>query len=136
MKPLAHHCYAAITGALLLLATGSTFAAHESNNYALLSSADSSAEGQALINYVAGKETWNGNVHVTGLPEGTYFYAVRLNAGSPQEVCMFTVNSLGNGSCSNGKFDLTGFNQALILDASGKIVLTGLFERRGGNREK
>lgn len=136
MKTLIHQCFAAITSAGLLLSTGSAFAAHESNNYALLSAADSSAGGQALINYVAGKESWTGNVRVSGLPEGTYFYAVSLNAGAPQEVCMFTVNLQGNGSCSNAKFDLTGFNQALILDEAGNIVLSGFFERRGGNRVK
>ncbi len=126
-----------MTGALLL-ATGSAFAAHESNNYALLSSEEPAADGQgrAIINYVAGTESWNGNVRVTGLPEGTYLYAVSLNDGAPQEVCMFTVNSQGNGSCSSGKFDLTGFNMALIFDMDDNLVLSGSFERRGGNREK
>ena len=125
-----------MTGALLL-ATGSAFAAHESNNYALLREAPAAdVQGQAIINYVAGTESWNGNVRVTGLPEGTYLYAVILNNGNPQEVCMFTVNRQGNGSCSSAKFDLTGFNMALIFDMDDNLVLSGSFERRGGNREK
>lgn len=111
-------------------------AAHESNSFAALAGENPDAGGVAIINYVKGQDTRNGNVAVMGLTPGTYVYAVRLNDGTPQMICAFTTDSAGDGSCSDSHFDLTGFNQAVILNAGGEVVLSGAFERRGGNRVK
>lgn len=140
MKTLTKTSLAALVGALFALLLSPAFAAHEANNYALLGSDDSAADGQALVNYVAGKDAWNGNIHVTGLPEGIYFFAVRFNAGEtigdPQDICHFEVGADGQGHCTARQFELGGFHEALVLDAEGNIVLSGFFERRGGKRAK
>lgn len=124
----------------LLVTLSSVFAAHESNNYALLGSEASAADGVAIVNYVAGKEAWTATAHVSGLPEGMYFFAARINTGAvigdPQPICEFFTNEEGNGSCSNNHFDLGGFHEVVILDMNGEIVLSGFFERRGGKRSK
>ncbi len=137
MKLLATLLIAPLATTIVLLASaGTASAAHESNNSASLSAEDSSAGGKAIVNYIAGQESWAANARVEGLEEGTYTFAVRLNDGAPQPVCTFVVDARGNGSCSNNHFDLAGFNIAVILDDSGDVVLSGTFARRGGNREK
>lgn len=107
--------------------------AHESNNQATLSGA---VTGNAIVNYVAGREGWRSSVNVRGnLANGTYGFFV---AGGPsgnagQLVCTFTAGR-GRLGCS-ADTDLPGFTRAEIRDSDGNVVASGLFARRGGNRE-
>lgn len=134
MKKLIKSITTTATAIACALGLVTAYAAHESNNLAVLTGENPDAGGVAIINYVKGQDTWNGNVAVTGLAAGTYTYAVRLNDGAPQMVCTFDIDSSGEGGCANSHFDLTGFNRAVIMNAGGEVVLSGTFERRGGNR--
>ena len=119
--------------ALILGLASSVSAAHESNNRAELSG---DASGHAIVNYVAGTEGWSSTVTVKGLEAGDYTFAVNLNGTNQTIVCIFTSDGKGNDGCSDQEADLPGFNTAVVLNSSGDIVATGIFERRGGNREK
>lgn len=126
----------AIAVAVLLVGSaGSSFAGHESNNLANLSG-EGGVSGTAIVNYVAGTEGWTSNVHVTGLEDGIYTFAVRLNAGPLQPICNFVVDGNGSSGCSDQDAVLLGFNQAVIVDQEGNVVASGTFKRRGGNRDK
>lgn len=124
---------AAAAAAIVSLSPLGVQAAHESNNKAMLGES-----GIVIVNYVKGKDTWNAAALVHDLPAGTYQLAVRFNAGGvvgePQEVCLLTSDGTGPVACNESQFDLGGFHEALVLDMDGNIVLSGLFDRRGGNR--
>lgn len=115
-------------------ALGTTADAHESNNRANLTGM---ATGTAIVNYVAGREAWRSTVNLEGdLADGTYGYYV---AGGPsgdagQLVCTFTVDGNGRMGCS-ADTDLPGFARAEIRDSEDNVVASGMFVRRGGNRE-
>mgnify|MGYP000583818432 FL=1 len=123
-----------VAGAALALLPSLAQGAHESNNRALLMSEDGPAYGSAIVNYVKGRESWTATVQVHGLPAGVYWFAVRLNDGELQPVCMIEADGDGVARCSNQQFDLGGFNEAVIVDDEGGIVASGIFERRGGKR--
>lgn len=113
--------------------------AHEANNRATLSG---SVTGTAIVNYIAGRsdsqsDSFQSTVNVKGdLPDGTYGFYV---AGGPSGaagvlVCTFEAGQ-GRLGCSADK-DLPGFARAEIRDAGGVVIASGVFARRGGNRDK
>lgn len=107
-------------------------AAHESNNRAELSG--DGVGGHAIVNYVAGTEGWSSTARVMGLEPGQYTFAVSLNGTNLTTVCTFTADGSGSDGCSDQDAELPGFNTAVILDADGDVVASGVFARRGGNR--
>lgn len=127
-----------IAGSLFAISAMPAPAAHMSNNKADLTSDVSPANGKAIVNYVKGTATWNATVSIQDLPEGIYFLVVRANTeagtGPFQAVCTLETDGKGGASCSVQDFDLGGFHEALVVDLDGNIILSGLFERRGGNR--
>ena len=128
------------TSALLALSALTASAAHESNNSASLSGDDLFASGNVIVNYIAGKESWAASGSVKNLPEGMYMLVVRFNSGGTigpfQTVCLLETNGRGDATCGNRMFDLGGFHEALVVDMDGNILLSGFFDRRGGNRVK
>ncbi|MBA3297917.1 MAG: hypothetical protein H0U19_13390 [Acidobacteria bacterium] len=130
-------CRITAAAVMTLSMTSVMYAKHESNNFATLSSSIPRVSGQAVVNYVKGTEGWVSQVRVLGLPDGIYLFAVRLNAGVLQPICNFEVEGAGSGGCSDQDAVLSGFNQAVIIDLDGNVVVaSGTFERRGTNREK
>lgn len=124
---------AALTAAAL--AASPAWAAHESNNRAEL--VGSTASGVAIVNYAKGApDEWKSTVNVDGLAPGAYTFRV---AGGPQNriqpVCDFVIeDNGGRQGCSDQSADLSGFSRAEIVDATGAVVASGVFERRGGQR--
>lgn len=129
--------------ALTLLAmgaiAGTASAAHFGNNQAKLSpKADPNATGQAIVNYSDGRGTFNGTTTVRNLSPGeTYTFVVRLggNEASDQVICSGEANRQGVFRCSEQDLALAGFDEAVIEDAAGNDVASGIFARRGNCRE-
>ncbi len=116
--------------------------AHESNNQASLTGSQNGnmITGNAIINYVAGREGWRSTVSLQGdLAEGTYtFFAVLVSEGNEpvlQAICSFTIDENGGRQGCSADTDLAGFNRAEVQDEDGNVVASGVFERRGGTRE-
>ncbi len=113
--------------------------AHESNNKGTLSGMQDgrSLSGSAIINYVAGTEGWRSTVNVVGvLSPDTYTFFATGGPGVLQAVCSFTVTSSGGRQGCSADTDLAGFAAVEVRDSAGNTVVSGTFERRGGNREK
>ncbi len=114
--------------------------AHNSNNQASLSGSQNgnAISGNAIINYVAGREGWQSTVNLQGtLAADTYtFYAVAPNGVTLRFVCSFTLDGQGGRQGCSADTDLLGFATAQVRDSEGNIVASGMFDRRGGNREK
>ncbi len=112
--------------------------AHESNNRAQLTGMQdgNTITGTAIINYVAGTEGWQSSVNLQGeLAPGTYtFFAI--GPGGVQPVCSFTVVTSDDRQGCSADTDLGGFGRAEVRDSAGNVVASGMFERRGGKREK
>jgi hypothetical protein len=111
-----------------------TLAAHNGNNKAELSG-PTGATGNAIVNYSEGTGAFNSSVNTSGLQSGTYSFTVSLNGGNVQLVCNFAVDGSSREGCSDQGRRLTGFNRAEIRDASGSVVASGLFARRGNCRD-
>ncbi len=113
--------------------------AHESNNRATLTGMQggSAITGIAIINYVAGREAWRSTVGLRGnLAAGTYtLFAISPNGATSFAVCSFTVDGMGSRQGCSADTDVGGFLRAEVRDASGNVVASGRFMRRGGNRE-
>lgn len=109
-------------------------AAHNGNNMAELSG-PTGATGSAIVNYSEGTGTFNSSVNTSGLEPGAYSFTVSLNGGSVQLICNFVVDGSSREGCSDQDRSLAGFNRAEIRDASGSVVASGLFARRGNCRD-
>lgn len=113
--------------------------AHESNNQATLSGTQdgNAITGNAIINYVAGREGWQSTVNLQGdLAAGTYTFFATGGPGVLQAICSFTVDGSGGRQGCSANTDLIGFTGAEVREADGTVVASGTFARRGGNREK
>ncbi|BCX49034.1 hypothetical protein HAHE_29420 [Haloferula helveola] len=139
MKKLINNKLPALVASAVALLSLAAQGAHEANNKAAMDGEGTIATGKAIVNYVKGKDTWNASVLVKDLPEGVYFFVVRANTpggiGEYQPVCMLESDGKGNASGSASQFDLGGFHEGLIVDMDGNVLISGFFERRGGNRE-
>lgn len=128
----------AVTTAMLGVAlfAGTALGAHNGNNRAeLTGTGDPDATGVAIVNYSEGKGTFNGNVTVSNLTPGeTYTFLVRGATGE-RTICSGTADAAGTFSCSAQGLTLPGFGTAVIRDASGAEVATGVFQRRGNCRD-
>lgn len=137
---LATACADAPTAALQsggLQPRGPNFA-HESNNQARLSGMQNgnAITGNAIINYVAGRDGWQSTVTLQGdLAPGTYTFFATGGPGVLQEVCSFTVDEKGGRQGCSADTDLIGFASAEVQYQDGTVVASGIFERRGGKRE-
>jgi hypothetical protein len=114
--------------------------AHESNNRAELTGMQDGTQisGHAIINAIVnrGQVTgWRSTISVQGdLAAGTYTVFVNLNGSNQTAVCSFTVSDMGGRQGCSADTNLPGFNTVEVRDASGNIVASGIFDRRGGNR--
>lgn len=137
---LAAACADAPTAALQSggLQPGGPNFAHTANNQANLSGMQNGngITGNAITNYVAGRDGWQSTVNLQGdLAAGTYtFFAI--GPGGVQPVCSFTVGGRGGRQGCSADTDLGGFARAEVQYQDGTVVASGIFERRGGNREK
>ncbi|MDQ3380098.1 MAG: hypothetical protein M3546_07220 [Actinomycetota bacterium] len=133
---------AAAFAALLVLA-GAALAAHNGNNRAELVGvgAEADASGVAIVNYSEGQGDFNGNVTVSGLmPNTVYSFYVVSPAGVTIApfVCTGTSDAAGVFTCSAQHRVLPGFATAQIrlgTAATGTVVASGTFERRGNCRD-
>lgn len=125
-------------GAFILMMVGAmaspALAAHNGNNKAALSG-PTGATGDAIVNYSEGTGTFSSTVNVSGLAPGSYTFTVSLNGNNVQIICGFVVDGSGRSGCSDQDRALAGFNRAEIRDASGAVVASGDFARRGNCRD-
>lgn len=113
--------------------------AHESNNQAGLSGTQNgnAITGNAIINYVAGRDGWQSTVTLQGdLAPGTYTLFAIGGPGGVQPVCSFTVDGSGGRQGCSADTDLGGFRFAEVRYQDGTVVARGTFERRGGQRDR
>lgn len=125
--------------AILLGSVGTASAAHNGNNKATLSGSGTEldASGQSIVNYREGTGTFNAKVSVTNLvPGAVYTFLVRAPSGGAETVvCSGTASAQGTFSCSEGDIRLPGFATAVVRDAAGIEVASGVYERRGNCRD-
>ena len=131
----------AMTTAMLGIAlfAGTAFGAHNGNNRAeLTGTGDPNATGVAIVNYSEGTGTFNGNITVSNLTPGeTYTFLVRspIAPFAERVICSGTADADGTFTCSAQGLRLSGFNKAVVRDASGTEVAVGTFARRGNCRD-
>jgi hypothetical protein len=117
---------------LMVSLAASAYADHLSNSRAELSGHGIS--GHAIVNYVRGTEGWSSTVTVHGLEAGEYTFAVNASGANQTTICTFTSDGNGSDGCSDQETAIPGFNTAVVLDAHGEVVASGMFERRDGQR--
>ena len=123
--------------AVFAVAVPTALAAHNGNNSAQLTgtAADPDATGKAIVNYSEGRGDFNGTITVRNLvPGATYSFFVRRGA-TETLVCSGEANSQGTFTCQAQHLRLPGFTHAVVRNAAGVEVASGVFERRGNCRD-
>lgn len=122
--------------AVFAVAVPTALAAHNGNNFAQLTgTGDPDATGKAVVNYSEGRGDFNGAITVMNLNPGeTYRFFVRRGVVETL-VCSGEANSQGTFTCQAQHLLLPGFTQAVVRNAAGAEVASGVFERRGNCRD-
>ena len=137
--------------AALALVAGPASAAHEANNrfdMAATTAELPTADATGLSNYSAGNDGWNNQVRASGLAPSTTYTWVGIAMGTASEICSFTTDEAGTGSCRSDVNSRLGATEIRLGDVAGPTVLRatastdddntvddGEIERRGTQRD-
>lgn len=122
-----------------VISNGASASARERVAHALNNRADLLGDGvigQAIVGHT--NETlddgWSSASLQGDLAAGTYGYYVSLDGAGETLVCSFDVTRMDSRQGCAADANLPRFNTAVVRDAEGVPLASGVFARRGGDR--